>query len=65
MSAISTIEHSMITESDLYAIGQESPTAWHLMNELCLKLGINYPPEHRRDTSKRDAIADPLTESQS
>ena len=50
----------MITESDLYAIGMESPTGWHLMRELCERLGIQYPPEYHRDTAKRDAMPDPL-----
>ena len=54
--------HGMITESDLYAIGMESPTAWHLMRDLCERLGIQYPPEYHRDTAKRDAMPDPLTE---
>ena len=53
----------MITESDLYAIGMESPTGWHLMRELCERLGIQYPPEYHRDTAKRDAMPDPLTEN--
>ena len=56
---------SEITESDLYAIGMESETAYRLMRELCERLGITYPPELRQDTAKRDAMADPLTESQS
>lgn len=55
--------HGMITESDLYAIGQESETADHLMRSLCEALGIQYPPEHKQDTAKRDAMADPLIET--
>jgi len=54
-----------ITESDLFAMGQESETADHLMRELCERLGFAYPPEHHQDTAKREAMADPLTESQS
>jgi len=50
----------MITESDLYAIGQESETADHLMRSLCEALGIQYPPEHKQDTARREAMADPL-----
>lgn len=56
---------STITESDLYAMGQESETADHLMRELCERLGFSYPPEIHKDAAKRDAMADPLTESQS
>lgn len=56
---------SQITESDLYAMGMESETADKLMRELCERLGFYYPPEIRQDTVKRDAMADPLTESQS
>lgn len=55
----------MITESDLYAIGMESETADKLMRQLCERLGFIYPPELRQDKAKRDAMADPLTESQS
>jgi len=54
-----------ITESDLFAMGQESETADNLMRELCERLGFAYPPEHRQDTTKREAMADPLLESQS
>ena len=35
----------MITEYDLYAMGMESPTAWHKMKELCEALGFPYPPQ--------------------
>ena len=35
----------MITEDDLYAIGMESPHAWHKMRELCAALGLPYPPQ--------------------
>lgn len=38
----------MITEDDLYAIGMESPTAWHKMQELCALAGVPYPPEFER-----------------
>ena len=34
----------MITEDDLYAIGMESQTAWHMMPELCAALGLPFPP---------------------
>lgn len=54
-----------ITESDMYAIGMESETAYRLMQELCEALGVPYPPEHRQDTTKREAMDDPLLESQS
>ena len=36
---------AMITEYDLYAMGMESPTAWHKMKELCEALGFPYPPQ--------------------
>ena len=55
----------MITESDLYAMGMESETAEKLMRQLCEAFGYDYPPELRQDKAKRDAMADPLTESQS
>lgn len=55
----------LITESDLFAMGQESETADHLMRELCERLGFTYPPELRHDTTNREAMADPLLESQS
>lgn len=40
--------HSTLTESDLYAMGMESPTAWHKMKELCALAGVPYPPEFER-----------------
>lgn len=55
----------MITESDLYAMGQESETADRIMRELCNRLDMPYPPKHRQDNTWRDAMADPLLESQS
>jgi hypothetical protein len=36
-----------MTESDLFAIGMESDTAYRLMPELCALLGIHYPPENK------------------
>jgi len=54
-----------ITESDLYAIGMESETAYHLMQALCEALGVKYPPELQQDNAQRDAMSDPLTESKS
>lgn len=50
----------MITESDLYAMGQESETADRIMRELCKRLDMPYPPEHRQDNTGRDAMEDPL-----
>ena len=38
----------MITESDLYAMGMESPAAWQKMQELCALAGVPYPPEFGR-----------------
>lgn len=38
----------MITENDLYAMGMESPTAWHKMQELCALAGVPFPPEFER-----------------
>ena len=35
-------------EDLLYAVGMESPTAWHHMKALCEKLGVNYPPEPKK-----------------
>ncbi len=50
-----------ITESDLYAMGMESPTAWQLMPQLCEALGIEYPPSNAPQTNdKREQMADPL-----
>ena len=40
-----------ITESDLYAIGMESLTAWRKMKELCELLGVQYPPQLDKHTS--------------
>lgn len=37
----------MITETDLYAMGMESPTAWEKMEELCKALNIPYPPQNQ------------------
>lgn len=47
-----------MTEFDLYAMGMESPTAWHLMPELCKAFGVPYPP---KNTEQRENNApDPL-----
>lgn len=56
---------AQITESDLFAMGMESETAHKLMPALCERMGFTYPPEHRQDSAKREALADPLLESQS
>lgn len=37
-----------ITESDLYAMGMESPTAWQKMPELCAALGFQFPPKYEQ-----------------
>jgi len=34
-----------MTEQDLYAMGQESPTAFYLMRELCKAFDLPYPPK--------------------
>lgn len=53
-----------MTSADLYAIGQESQTAWYLMQDLCKQLGMPFPPEApAADTTKRDAMPDPLKEN--
>jgi hypothetical protein len=50
-----------MTEADLYAMGQESPTAFYLMRELCKAFDLPYPPKQQApDTSRRDALPDPL-----
>jgi len=52
---------AQITESDLFAIGMESPTAWQLMPQLCAALGIEYPPSITHEANdKREQMADPL-----
>ncbi len=47
-----------ITETDLYAMGMESPTAWRLMESLCKALGIPFPPQPPAKQPKD--IQDPL-----
>lgn len=50
-----------ITESDLYAIGMESPTAWQLMPQLCEALGIEYPPQCVQPINQqRELMQDPF-----
>jgi hypothetical protein len=34
-----------MTEQDLYAMGQESPTAYMCMRELCKAFDLPYPPK--------------------
>jgi hypothetical protein len=51
----------VITESDLYAMAMESPTAWQLMPQLCEALGIEYPPQHVQPTNEqRELMQDPF-----
>lgn len=52
-----------MTESDLYAMGMESPTAWHKMAELCAFFGVPYPPENRQPLPVNE-LADPLEEAE-
>jgi hypothetical protein len=53
-----------MTETDLYYMGQESSLAYFLMPEICEKYGFKYPPcPPEVDTSKRDAMPDPLKEN--
>jgi hypothetical protein len=44
---------AMITEDDLYAIGMESPHAWHKMRELCAALGLPFPPRPAHMTQQQ------------
>ena len=54
-----------ITETELHCIGQENDIAFRHMAEICAALGMPFPPEKREpDTAKRDAMADPFTESE-
>jgi len=53
----------MITETDLYAMGMESPTAWQKMPELCEALGVKFPPENQQPLPKGDT-PDPFKENQ-
>lgn len=50
----------MITESDLYAICMESDTAYKNMLDLCIQLGITYPPELKQE-KKQSTVPDPFT----
>ena len=51
----------MIAESDLYAMGMESPTAWQLMPQLCEALGVEYPPSNVQPINpQRERMADPI-----
>lgn len=50
-----------ITESDLYAIGMESITAWRMMPQLCEALGIEYPPKCVQPINEqRELMTDPF-----
>ena len=54
-----------MTESDLYAMAMESDTAYRLMPEICARLGYPFPPRLTPpDNSRRDALPDPFTESE-
>lgn len=44
-SSVAENTKSSITESDLYAMGMESQTAWQKMQELCAALGMPFPPQ--------------------
>lgn len=39
----------LITEQDLYSIGQESITAFKKMEQLCNALGLPYPPKQQKE----------------
>jgi hypothetical protein len=53
----------LITAEDLYAISQESETAYYFLPELCALAGLAYPlVVPPPDTSKRDALPDPLNQ---
>jgi len=41
-----------MTESDLYAIGMESETAYKFMRELCEQFGIDFPPQLKENDAK-------------
>lgn len=49
-----------ITNADLYAMSQESPTAYQLMPELCRALDMPLPIAPQADTSKRNSLPDPF-----
>ena len=42
-----------MTEQDLYAMGQESPTAFYLMRELCKAFDLPYPPKQNLNKSQK------------
>lgn len=44
-----------MTEQDLYAMGQESPTAYMCMRELCKAFDLPYPPKQSPDMAKLNA----------
>lgn len=50
----------MITESDLYYMGQESDVAHDNMKELCLALGKPYPPQAQQPSAWREQLPDPI-----
>ena len=46
-----------VNQSDLFAIGMESDTAYRLMQEICELLDIQYPPEPTDTTEiKKETI---------
>lgn len=54
----------MITEADLYYMGQESEEAHKHMRELCLATGHRYPPQPEPHSNWRNQLPDPLTQGQ-
>lgn len=49
----------MMTESDLYCMAMESQTAYRHMEELCHRLGYEFPPRLEYP-AVREALADPF-----
>jgi hypothetical protein len=50
----------MMTESDLYCMAMESQTAYRHMEELCYRLGYEFPPRLEYP-AVREALADPFS----
>lgn len=50
----------LITAAELHAMGEESPTAYLLLPELCALAGIAFPPALAIDNTRRDALPDPF-----
>ena len=49
----------MMTESDLHCMAMESQTAYRHMEEICKRLGYQFPPRlEQPNAAKRDALPD-------